>query len=241
MIENGDRILLSSPKRSFFARAGDGTLSTDFGIIDLNALVGSNPGDQICTSFGDVFTVQLPRPTDFFETAKRSGAPMLPRDIGLVIGLTGMNRRDRVLDAGTGTGICAFFFSGVAASVVSYERRPEFHERACMNLKEAGAKNVELICGDVRDASGSFEIVHLDLLLESSHIIHAHSLLTPGGFLAGYTPFIEQMGLLYDTSFGLFSEVCSYECIVREMDRSERGTRPSTRIGHSGFITIARK
>ncbi|MDR2854774.1 MAG: protein-L-isoaspartate carboxylmethyltransferase [Methanomicrobiales archaeon] len=241
MIEIGDRILLSNSERSFFAHVGAGTLSTDFGIIDLDALVGSNPGDQVFTPSGDVFIVHLPRPTDFFGTAKRSGAPMLPRDIGLVIGLTGMNRRDRVLDAGTGTGICAFFFSGIAASVVSYERRHEFHERACTNLKEAGATNIELICGDVREASGFFEVVHLDLLLEPSHIIHAHSVLTPGGFLAGYTPFIEQMGMLYDTASELFSEVTSYECIVREMDRSERGTRPSTRVGHSGFITIARK
>jgi len=241
MIEKGDRVILSSGERSFFVRAGDGALSTDFGIIDLDALVGSSPGDHISTPLGDVFTVHFPRPTDFFKTAKRSGAPMLPRDIGLIIGLTGMNRRDRVLDAGTGTGVCTFFFSSIAASVVSYERRREFHELACANLKEAGATNVELICGDVHEASGSFDVVHLDLLLEVSHIIHAHSLLVSGGFLAGYTPFIEQMGLLYDTAFGLFSEVTSHECIIREMDRSERGTRPSTRVGHSGFITIARK
>ena len=241
MIEKGDRVILSSGERSFFVHAGGGALSTDFGIFDLDALVGGSPGDRISTQLGDVFTVHLPRPTDFFKAAKRSGAPMLPRDIGLVIGLTGMNRRDRVLDAGTGTGICAFFFSGIAASVVSYERRREFHELACANLKEAGAANVELVCGDVHEATGAFDVVHLDLLLEPSHIVHAHSLLVSGGFLAGYTPFIEQMGLLYDTAFGLFSDVTSYECIIREMDRSERGTRPSTRIGHSGFITIARK
>ena len=241
MIEIGDRILLSNSKHSFFARAGAKALCTDFGIIDLDALVGRSPGDQVTTPSGETFIVHLPRPTDFFIEAKRSGAPMLPRDIGLVIGLTGMNRRDRVLDAGTGTGICAFFFSGIAASVVSYERRPEFYERACTNLKEAGATNIELVCGDVREASGFFEVVHLDLLLEPSHIVHAHSVLTPRGFFAGYTPFIEQMSLLYDTASDLFSEVTSYECIVREMERSERGTRPSTRVGHSGFITIARK
>ena len=241
MIEKGDRIVFFGSKRSFFARAGTGTLATDFGLIDLDSVVGGSPGDQVRTQSGDIFTLHFPRPVDFFATAQRSGAPMLPRDIGLVIGLTGMNRRDRVLDAGTGTGICAFFFSGIAASVVTYERRREFHERACQNLTEAGATNVELICGDVREASGSFDVVHLDLLLEPEYIIHAYSLLTPGGFLAGYTPFIEQMGLLYDTASELFTEVTSHECIAREMDRSERGTRPSTRVGHSGFITIARK
>jgi tRNA (adenine57-N1/adenine58-N1)-methyltransferase len=44
-----------------------------------------------------------------------------------------------------------------------------------------------------------------------------------------------------DTAEGLFSSVKAVECIEREMTRSKRGTRPSTRVGHSGYLTIARK
>ena len=42
---------------------------------------------------------------------------MLPKDIGLVIAYTGMNRHDEVLDAGTGSGIAAIYFVGIAAHV----------------------------------------------------------------------------------------------------------------------------
>jgi tRNA (adenine57-N1/adenine58-N1)-methyltransferase len=65
--------------------------------------------------------------------------------------------------------------------------------------------------------------------------------LRPGGFLACYTPFMEQMALVLDEAREIFVKVNAFECIEREMTRSARGTRPSTRVGHSGYITIARR
>ena len=166
---------------------------------------------------------------------------MLPKDIGQVIGYTGMNRRDVVLDAGAGSGITAIYFGGVAASVTTYEIRPDFARVAESNIRDAGLSNVEVIAGDVLLSTGEFDIVNLDMLIEQSHVIHAHSVLRPGGYLACYTPFIEHMSRVLDSATGLFSEVHAMECIEREMTRSQRGTRPSTRVCHSGYVTIARK
>ncbi|MFZ1958499.1 MAG: protein-L-isoaspartate carboxylmethyltransferase, partial [Methanoregula sp.] len=92
MIETGDRVLLVGEGREFFIRAGPGTLSTDKGQLDLAQLVGAAPGDVFTTHTGAQFVLRIPRPTDFFVHGKRSGAPMLPKDIGLVIAYTGMNR-----------------------------------------------------------------------------------------------------------------------------------------------------
>ena len=241
MIEEGDRVLLSGSDRKYFVRAGIGELSTDLGVLDLGELVGAAPGTTVVTHKGTEFTILVPRPTDFFERAKRTGAPMLPKDIGQVIGYTGMNRRDMVLDAGSGSGITAIYFGGVAASVTTYEIRPDFAKIAESNIKDAGLSNVEVIAGDVLSSMGEFDIVNLDMLIEHSHIIHAHSVLRPGGYLACYTPFIEHMSRVLDSATGLFSEVHALECIEREMTRSQRGTRPSTRVCHSGYVTIARK
>ena len=102
MIEAGDRVLLVGEGREFFIRAGPGKLSTDKGQLDLAPLVGASAGDVFTTHTGAQFVLRIPRPTDFFVHGKRSGAPMLPKDIGLVIAYTGMNRNDEVLDAGTG-------------------------------------------------------------------------------------------------------------------------------------------
>ena len=166
---------------------------------------------------------------------------MLPRDIGLVIAYTGMNRNDHVLDAGTGTGIAAIYFGGIAAKVVTYEVRQDFVRVAEENIREAGLGNVEVIAGDILQAEGFYDIVHYDLPIGPEHVHHAHSLLRPGGYLACYTPFIEHLCRVMDTAEGLFSSVRSLECIEREMTRTKRGTRPSTRVGHSGYITIARR
>jgi len=51
-------------------------------MIDLDALAGMSPGMRFETHLGTPFTVLRPRSTDFFVHAKRSGAPMLPKDIG---------------------------------------------------------------------------------------------------------------------------------------------------------------
>ncbi|MDD1645427.1 MAG: protein-L-isoaspartate carboxylmethyltransferase, partial [Methanomicrobiales archaeon] len=56
-----------------------------------------------------------------------------------------------------------------------------------------------------------------------------------------YTPFLEQVFAIHDAAFSLFSQVRVLECIERELTRSPRGTRPSTRVCHSGYLTFARK
>lgn len=241
MIEAGDRVLLVGEGREFFVKAGQGKLGTDKGQIELESLVGKSGGDTIATHSGAIFTIRIPRPTDFFTYGKRSGAPMLPKDIGLVIAYTGMSHNDDVLDAGTGSGIAAIYFGGIARSVKTYEIRPEFSALALKNIKEAKLGNVEAIAKDFLDAEGTFDVVHLDMQIEPRHVEHAYALLRSGGYLACYTPFLEQMAIVVDAATPLFREVHTHELIEREMTRSKRGTRPSTSVSHSGYVTIARK
>jgi tRNA (adenine57-N1/adenine58-N1)-methyltransferase len=241
MIEPNDRVLLVGQGREYWVRAGTGIFSTDKGQVDLATLVGMNAGDIVTTHNGSSFTVRIPRPTDFFTHGKRSGAPMLPKDIGLVIAYTGMNGQDTVLDAGTGSGIAAIYFGGVAGTVKTYEIRPEFSALAKKNITEAKLDNIEAIAADFLDAAGTFDVIHLDMQILPEHVAHAHRLLRSGGYLACYTPFLEQMAIVVDAANGLFDEIHTHELIEREMTRSKRGTRPSTSVCHSGYVTIARK
>jgi tRNA (adenine57-N1/adenine58-N1)-methyltransferase len=241
MIGPGKRVLLVGNDRTYFLLTGTGLFSTDKGRVDLDEVGRAEPGQVITTHTGYDFRIICPRAPDFFEHAHRSGAPMLPRDIGLVISYTGMNQNDRVLDAGTGTGIAAIYFGGVAREVVTYESRPEFARIAEKNISEAGLSNVTVICGDVLEAKGQYDIVHYDMTIGPEHVRHAYSLIGYGGYLSCYTPFIEFLCGVMDEAAPLFSAVKSVECIEREMTRTKRGTRPSTRVGHSGYLTIARK
>ncbi len=243
MIGN-NRILVRGNEREYYVRAGVGKLSTDLGMIDLAEAAALESGDTILTHLGKPFTVLLPRPTDFFTHGKRTGAPMMPKDIGMVTAYTGMSHRDRVLDAGTGSGIAAIYFGGIADTVVTCEAREDFSKTASGNIQDAGLTNVECRACDVLDVSdGPFDIVHLDMMIEPRHVEHAYALLRTGGYFATYTPFLEQTFTVMDTARKLFGEdsVQTFECMERELTRSNRGTRPSTRVSHTGYLTICRK
>ncbi|PSP89857.1 SAM-dependent methyltransferase [Halobacteriales archaeon QS_4_69_34] len=125
--EDGDREYLREP--------GD-RLETDLGVLDVPSAV--EPGDVLETHLGERFAVRELRGPDLFAHFERTGAPMLPRDVGLVVGHTGLAAGDRVLDAGTGTGVLAASLGRLGASVLTYERDPEFAAIARENVALAG-------------------------------------------------------------------------------------------------------
>jgi tRNA (adenine57-N1/adenine58-N1)-methyltransferase len=239
-----NRVIIRGHEREYYVRAGEGKFSTDLGMIDLAAVAKLENGDFIQTHLGKSFMVLVPRATDFFTHGKRTGAPMMPKDIGMVMAYTGMSRHDRVLDAGTGSGIAAIFFGGVADTVVTCETREEFSKTAVVNIRDAGLSTVEHRTCDVLDVSdGPFDVVHLDMMIKPQHVEHAYKLLRCGGYFATYTPFLEQTFCVMDTTQHLFGEdvTQTFECVKHELTRSARGTRPSVKIAHTGYLTIARR
>lgn len=224
----------------------EGELHTDLGIIKLDELREKNFGDRISSHLGVEFIIQKPRAPDFFKHAKRSGAPMMPKDIGVIISSTGLCSSDCVLDAGTGSGILAIYLGMIAKKVVSYEIKEEFLELARKNIELAGLDNIELRRGDIVEEiqalEEKFDAVTLDTIAAAQVIPHVPDVLYPGGFLAVYSPFFEQAKEIREAIVKTCPvEVRTVETIEREISFTERGTRPSTaRVGHTGFITIAR-
>ncbi len=232
--------------REFIVKVCDDQLHTDFGIIELSSLRGKVFGDIVSSHKGKEFTVQCPKMPDHFRHAKRTGAPLMPKDIGMIIAYTGLCKNDTVLDAGTGSGILAMYLGSIAKRVVSYEIREEFVEVARTNIKNAGLDNVELRCGDIveeiKGLDEKFDVITLDTQNSGVVVSAVKDVLYPGGFLATYSPFFEQTKEIRNAiSMARFNDVVTIECMEREISFSERGTRPSTsKVGHTGFITIAR-
>jgi len=86
------------------------------------------------------------------------------------------------------------------------------------------------------------DLVFLDLPQPADVVESAAKSLKIGGYLASYNPFIEQVQTLHKVlkKFG-FSDLKSVECILREIEVKNRGTRPKTRmVGHTGYLTFAR-
>jgi tRNA (adenine57-N1/adenine58-N1)-methyltransferase catalytic subunit len=238
-------VLLVRGDREFLVEPGE-EMGTDLGVLEVPEDV--EPGATLETHLGDEFHVRRLRGPDLFHHFERTGAPMVPRDIGLVIGETGVSTGDRVLDAGTGTGVLAALMARAGASVVTYERDPEFAEVARENMKLGGvAERVDVRTGDLTEGvdeleRSSFDVLTLDTGDAPTVVEHAPRLLVDGGFLAVYSPFVESTKEVVETAreAGL-SDVRTRETIQREMQFDDRGSRPSTApVGHTGYLTLAR-
>ncbi|MEF8842176.1 MAG: methyltransferase domain-containing protein [Haloarculaceae archaeon] len=237
LVVSGDREFLLSPGEE---------KGTDLGVIALPE--DAEPGDVVETHLGEPFAVRELRGPDLFDHMARTGAPMMPRDVGLVMGYTGASAGDRVLDAGTGTGVLAVYLGRAGASVTTYESNPEFADVARRNMALAGVEErVDVRTGDVTDhleelPDGAFDVLTLDTRDAPTVVARAPSLLATGGFLAVYTPFVEgtREAALAAREAGLV-DVETYEIIQRRMDFDDRGSRPSTAgVGHTGYLTFAR-
>jgi len=239
-------ILLCHGDREYLRAPGE-ELQTDLGVLTVPEDVSG--GEILETHLGTEFVVRELRGPDLFNHLERTGAPMMPRDIGLVVGHTGAAADDRVLDAGTGTGVLSAYLGRLGASVTTYEQDADFAEVARNNMQTAGVDDrVDVRTGDITDdldalTSGEpFDLLTLDTEDAPEIVASAPDLLVSGGYVAVYSPFVEnsRQTVAAAEDAGL-SAIETVETIQREMQFDERGSRPSTAgVGHTGYLTFAR-
>jgi len=239
-----ETVLLVYEDREYLVKTGE-EFGTDLGVLEVPEDI--QPGEIVETHLGTAFHVRRLRGPDLFHHLERTGAPMIPRDIGLLLGETGVCQGDRILDAGTGTGVLAASMARAGASVTTYERNPDFAAVARENMTLAGVSEVvEVRTGDLLEELASiddrFDVLTLDTGDADAIIEHAPDLLVDGGFVAVYSPFIESTRAVVEAARAVgLSAVETRETIQRTMDFDDRGSRPSTApVGHTGYLTIAR-
>ncbi len=226
----------------------DQEFHTDFGYITQEDIVNSEAGDILKTHLGREFKVMKPNINDYIELMERKCSIILPKDVGIITAKTGLGSGFRVLDAGSGSGATAMHFGnivGAEGEVFSYEIREDFAEIAERNIKGFEMDNVQIKCKDVTEGidEKELDLVFLDLPKPWDAADSAMEALKTGGYIATYTPFIEQIQILQRVLKKIgFSEVESFECIFRGIEVTNKGTRPKTRMaGHTGYLTFARK
>ncbi|ELK54713.1 MULTISPECIES: methyltransferase domain-containing protein [Haloferax] len=238
-------ILLVHGDREYLRAPGD-ELHTDLGMLTVPEDVEA--GQTLETHIGEEFLVREPRGPDLFNHFERTGAPMMPRDIGLIVGHTGIAAGERVLDAGTGTGVLSAYLGRLGVDVTTFERDAEFADVARENMRLAGVEQrVDVRTGDITDelddlADSGFDALTLDTENAPEVVRHAPDLLVTGGYVAVYSPFVEGTRAAVEAAreAGL-SDVETFETIQRQMDFNDRGSRPSTAgVGHTGYLVFAR-
>ena len=240
------RILVDSRGKKFLANSND--LHTDAGYIKGEEIEKSSTGDVLMTHLGKKYTVLDANINDYIELMERRCSIILPKDMGVMAAYTGIGCGNKVLDAGTGAGASAIFLAnlvGPNGKVYSYEIREDFAEIARRNIAGFGLNNVEVKCQDLALdlVEKDLDLVFLDLPKPWILAEKAYSAIKTGGFLATYTPFVDQVITLHHVLKKVgFSNIETVECLLRGMEVKSKGTRPKTRMtGHTGYLTFARK
>jgi len=240
------RILIDEKGKKYIAQ--DEEFHTNYGFIKKEDIQNGKPGDILKTHLEHEFKVLNANVNDYIDLMERKCSIILPKDIGMITAYTGMGSGYKVVEGGTGAGATALHFGNIVGDkghVYSYEIREDFFEIAKRNIEDFGLKNVHIKCKDIKEGidENDIDIVFLDLPKPWDVIETARKSLKTGGFIATYTPYIEQVQLMHRVLKKLnFSNLNTLECIIREIEVRSKGTRPKTRAaGHSGYLTFARK
>ncbi len=241
-------VVLIRDKYSFLIERFEGKLHTHDGIINLEELRNKKIGDEISTHLGVKYRIIPFRAVDFFKHFKRSATPIMPKDIGAIIAHTGLSPDSLILDAGTGTGMLAAYLAyfNKYGEVITVEKRKEFAQIARENFRIARLKNIHQIVSDVLFVADGFkkefDLIVLDMKDDIKFIPKAWDLLKVGGHLVVYNPYIEDTRKVYEVMIKEgFKSVESFEIIKINYEHKRVGTRPFTRVWHTGFIVIGRK
>lgn len=243
---NIKKVLITRQGRKFFARNLDEDLHTQHGFVKKEDLKKAKEGDILKSNTNKEFFIFNPSFIDLYRKIKRNAQIIPLKDIGVIIAETGINKESRVLDAGSGSGALACFLAAIAKEVVTYEIREDFIEIVKSNIEFLGLKNIKIKNIDIynKTEDKDIDVAVLDVPEPWKALDNLAKALKPGGFLVSYSPSVPQVADFVNAARKneSFAYLKTCEIVEREWEVEERRVRPkSTGIGHSGFLSFARK
>ena len=223
----------------------DKDFQTTYGIIPKEELKKES-GSKVKTKTGKEFIILDLDYIDQYKELKKLPQTIPLKDIGLIIGETGINKNSKTVDAGLGSAALTIALANICKKVTAYEIREDFIKQAKENIDRTGLKNITIKHKDITKGMTEKEIdlVTLDLPEPWQVVEHAAKALRVGGWVVSYSPSIPQVQEFVETinkDERLFL-IKTVEVIERLWEVKGRKVRPkSISIGHSGFMTFARK
>ena len=244
-IKKGDYVLLLNEEHSYLKIVEDKQMQVSSGVIELKSLIGKKFGSRVLTHKGGVFVVVKPSIADIIRRKfKRLPQAIIPKDAGLIIAKTGIGSESKIVEAGTGSGFATYFLSQYVKKVFTYELRKDFYDNVQKNFNGLKVKNVKFYNKSILDGIKEKEVdlVLLDMQKAEEAVPLTFKALKPGGWLVVYSPYIEQVKACMDEINELeFTRVETIENISRGWDVRDHTLPKRQGIGHTGFLTFARK
>jgi tRNA (adenine57-N1/adenine58-N1)-methyltransferase len=247
-VQAGERILFVDAKeRRYLVTMVEGSqFHTHAGIIDHDEVIGQDEGRYVTAANGRTFLVLRPTLADVVVKMPRGAQVIYPKDLGAILLAADIGPGMRVLEAGVGSGALSMTVLRAGASIVGYELREDFADRARANVSAMLGPDVDYRI-ELRDVTHGIDEQDLDrVLLDMPEpwavVDHAQGALRPGGIFLAYLPTINQTwqlrAALERSSFAMAETV---EILRRTWHIEDRSVRPDHRmVAHTGFLTTAR-
>ncbi|MFW6014613.1 MAG: tRNA (adenine-N1)-methyltransferase [Candidatus Nanoarchaeia archaeon] len=236
------KILITKDNQKFFFKGSD--IHTKWGYVSKETIQSAKQGEKLLTNKGKELYVIEASFSDLYSKIKRGAQIMLPKDISAIVGVCGINKNSRILDAGSGSGGTACFLGAIAKNVYSYEIREDHAKIAQHNVDYLQLKNVKIKNKDItkKIVEKNLDVIILDMAEPWPAIDNCYKALKPGGFLVNYSPNLTQAKEFVNKLKDNFLYIKTIELIEREWEIEERKLRPKYRmLGHTGFLSFARK
>ncbi len=213
------------------------------GAIDRQILIDHNHDGLIATTTGEELLFCDATFKDNIDRMKRKAAIIIPKDIGFLIADVGLTKDSIVLEAGSGSGSATCQLAAVCKKVYSYDIHPDHVKVTRENCVRMDFDNV--ICEE-QDITTLEPIEQVDFVLIDMPdpvlaIPTIHKALKQGGFVAFYTPHINQAQAVVAALGDDFKFLTTLELIQRRWEVNDKQLRPKhAMLGHTAFLTIAR-
>ncbi len=248
-IEAGERVMLVDAKeRRYLVRMVPGaSFHTHAGIVPHDDVIGAEEGTYAIANNGRPFLVLRPTLGEVVLKMPRGAQVIYPKDLGAILMAADLGPGMRVLEAGVGSGALSMTVLRAGCSIIGYELREDFAEKARENVVAQLGEDVDYKI-EIRDVTEGIDERGLDRILldmpEPNKVVpHAEAALRPGGILLAYLPGINQTALLRETlrDYG-FAMAETTEVLRRTWHIEDRSVRPDHRmVAHTGFLTTARR
>jgi tRNA (adenine57-N1/adenine58-N1)-methyltransferase len=253
-IEAGELVLVVDRRgrRYLITVEAGGSFHSHHGVVEHDAIIGSEEGAEVQSSMGRWFRVLRPTLAEFVLKMPRGAQVIYPKDLGPILIETDIFPGARVLEAGTGSGsltLALLRAVGPKGTVHTFDVREDFHKKALKNIERFVGSDpnygvLDAKLGDLYEDEITVDVdrVVFDLTEPWRALPNAQRCLRPGGVLCAYVPTVPQVQRMVEALGRGWTMVRSFETMQRGWTVDGLSVRPDHRmVAHTGFLIVARR